>query len=246
DPAARRGAGRADAAARSATLALAAAWSVASDSGAPLAGALRGFAAALRDIAQTRRQVRVALAGPRATARVVLALPAVGVLLGVALGFDTIGVLLRTPAGWLCLAVGAALLVTARAWMRALLRRAEVTDATPGLRCDLVAIAVAGGGALDAALRRVDAAMARFGLGGGSQTVEQVLALAARAGAPAAELLRAEAEQLRREAAAEAQERAEALGVSLMLPLGVCVLPAFVALGVLPMLVAVIAATVGG
>src|SRR5690606_26682209 len=65
--------------------AVAAAWLVASVSGAPLASALRSFAAALRDFAQSQRDVRVALAGPAATIRVVLFLPLVGLLLGLAL-----------------------------------------------------------------------------------------------------------------------------------------------------------------
>jgi tight adherence protein B len=62
---------------------------------------------------------------------------------------------------------------------------------------------------------------------------------------PAADLLTSEAEELRRVATARAQEDAAALGVRLMLPLGLCILPAFMVLGVLPLLVAVITSTVG-
>jgi tight adherence protein B len=76
--------------------------------------------------------------------------------------------------------------------------------------------------------------------------VEEVLELSARAGVPAAELLRAEAEERRRAARAAAQERAVTLSVRLMLPLGVCVLPAFMALGVLPLLITVVSSTVIG
>ncbi|MDM4763598.1 type II secretion system F family protein [Galbitalea sp. SE-J8] len=235
----------ADAASVSALRGLAAAWSVALDSGAPLAGALRQFAAALRGLAQTERQVRTALAGPIATARIVLVLPAIGVLFGVVLGFDTLGVLVGSPLGWACLAIGLGLLVAAWAWMRALVRRARPADATPGLRCELVAIAVSGGGALSAAVARVDAALERVGIADDASVVGDVLALSERAGVPAAELLRAEAEEARRSAGAEAERRAAALGVTLMLPLGLCVLPAFIALGVVPLLAAVISSTVG-
>lgn len=56
---------------------------------------------------------------------------------------------------------------------------------------------------------------------------------------------RGEVKERRWAARADAQERAAALSVRLMLPLGLCVLPAFMALGVLPLLIAVVSSTVG-
>jgi pilus assembly protein TadC len=64
------------------------------------------------------------------------------------------------------------------------------------------------------------------------------LGLAARAGAPGAALLRDAATELRRRRAREAQRRAAALGVRLVLPLGVCALPAFALVGVVPVVLA--------
>ena len=61
-----------------------------------------------------------------------------------------------------------------------------------------------------------------------------------------ADLLRAEAARRRRTARADGAARAAALGVRLMLPLGVCVLPAFVLLGVVPLIVSVVTGTLGG
>jgi len=75
---------------------------------------------------------------------------------------------------------------------------------------------------------------------------DAVIALAVRAGAPVADLLRAESFRLRRVARADGAARAAALGVRLMLPLGACVLPAFVLLGVVPLLVSVVSGTLGG
>ena len=63
---------------------------------------------------------------------------------------------------------------------------------------------------------------------------------------PAAELLRSEARESRRRAAAMAERRAAILAVRLMLPLGACILPAFMVLGVIPLLVAVVSSTVVG
>lgn len=224
---------------------LAAAWTVATDAGAPLAGALRDYARSLRALADATRDAEVALAGPRATARVVLVLPFVGLGFGALMGFGTLEVLFGSPIGWVLLGVGAGLILGARAWNRRLVASARVRDVTPGLGCELTAVAVSGGGSLDRARQATQAAMTRFGLTSDLASIEGVLELSERAGVPAAELLRAEAEEQRRDARAAAQAAAAALGVRLMLPLGLCVLPAFLVLGVAPLLVAVLSTTVG-
>ena len=224
---------------------LAAAWAVATAAGAPLAPSLRGYATSLRALAGAQRDARVALAAPVATARMVVALPGVGVLFGMALGFNTLATLATTPVGWACLAVGFVLIAIALRWNRRLLRAAEPTDAAPGLGCDLMAIAMSGGTSLDRARVLVEAAVERFGLPATGTSVDDVLELSRRAGVPAGELLRSEADEQRRDARADAQERAATLSVRLMLPLGLCILPAFMVLGVVPLLVTVISSTVG-
>lgn len=61
-------------------------------------------------------------------------------------------------------------------------------------------------------------------------------------GAPSAALLRAEAARLRQEKQRDLQRRAAALEVKLVLPMGLCALPAFMLLGVVPVLIALIPA----
>lgn len=58
--------------------------------------------------------------------------------------------------------------------------------------------------------------------------------------------LRAEAEVVRRERHSRALEAAARLGVRLVLPLGLCYLPAFVLVGLVPVLVSMAAATLAG
>jgi len=222
---------------------LAAIWRVAGEAGAPLAPALRGAAASLRDVEATERAARVALAGPRATARLVVAMPAVAVVFGALLGYDTIGVLLGSPIGWGCLVVGAALMLAANRWSAALVARAAVADPLPGLELDLLAVALSGGTSVTRARSIVAAAMGEVGLPSDPAPADAVIGVAAAVGAPMVELLRAEADDSRRVAASSAAERAAALETSLMVPLGVCVLPAFVVLGVVPLLVAVMSST---
>lgn len=226
---------------------LAAAWAVAAESGAPLAGSLRDLASVLRDEAQLRREVRAALAGPAASARLVTALPAIAVLFGATLGFDTVGVLFGNPIGLACLALGLGCLWCGHRWNRALAERAGRSRVDAGLELELLAIAMSSGVSIDRArgLTR-DTVLAFVPHAGDGAEVDAVLGLAARAGAPVAELLRAEAFRLRRAARSAGVERAAALGVRLMLPLGLCVLPAFVLLGVAPLMISVVTGTLGG
>ncbi|WP_035780328.1 type II secretion system F family protein [Arthrobacter sp. H14] len=70
--------------------------------------------------------------------------------------------------------------------------------------------------------------------------LEEGLGFAAATGAPSSALLSAQAQQMRRRSYREAEQRAAALGVRLVLPMGLCSLPAFVCIGVLPVLLAML------
>ena len=219
---------------------------VATEAGSPLAPALREFSSTLRSLAQSRRDAATALAGPVATARLVIVLPVVGVLFGMALGFDTVGTLVGTPPGLVCLVLGSLLLWAARSWNRRLVRKASTGDANPGLALDLLAIAVAGGASLDRARLAVTAASGRAGMDADLGEANAVLALSERAGVPAVALLHSEAKRVRRDAHGASERKAATLAVTLMMPLGLCVLPAFMLLGVAPLMIAVLSSTVGG
>lgn len=223
---------------------LAAAWIVASDAGAPLASSLHDFASSLRSLSETRRGVSEALSGPVATAKFVVVLPFVGILFGAALGFDTIGTLFHSVPGAACLILGVILLLLARSWNGHLIAGAMPRDLTPGLALDLTAIAVSGGGAIGRARSSVATALECCGIEE-SGDVDSVLDLSRRAGIPAGRLLRSEADRVRRKVRSAANRRAAALSVTLMLPLGVCILPAFLLLGVAPLMIAVLSSTVG-
>ncbi|WP_319004612.1 hypothetical protein [Arthrobacter sp. SO3] len=103
---------------------LAACFDVAEASGCPLAEVLTRFAAQLEaeDDAEAARQT--ALAGPRATVRLLTWLPFLGLGLGMLLGVDPVGVLLGTPLGVAALAAGLALTAAGRIWSARLVRAA--------------------------------------------------------------------------------------------------------------------------
>ncbi|HEX9226232.1 MAG TPA: hypothetical protein VF885_06195 [Arthrobacter sp.] len=104
---------------------LAACFDVAEASGCPLADVLTRFAAQLEaeDDAEAARQT--ALAGPRATVRLLTWLPFLGLGLGLLLGGDPVEVLLGTPWGVAALATGLALTFAGRFWSARLVRAAE-------------------------------------------------------------------------------------------------------------------------
>ncbi|WP_460772305.1 type II secretion system F family protein [Microbacterium sp. GXF7504] len=218
---------------------LTAAWAIAERSGAPLADTLRAIAAALRESDDCRDEVRIALAEPAATARLMSWLPLVAVGLGLLLGFDPLGTLLTNPVGIACGVAGVGLMVGARAWTGRLVRSARPAEGVPGLVPELLAIALTGGVSLDRARMLV----AEAGADEADGETERLLVLSREAGVPAVELLRASAALARHRARVEGRLRAATLSSRLLLPLGVCVLPAFLALGVAPMLLSVLGTT---
>jgi tight adherence protein B len=103
---------------------LAACFDIAEASGCPLADVLTRFAAQLdaEDDAEAARQT--ALAGPRATVRLLTWLPVLGLGLGMLLGVDPLATLLGTPFGLAALAAGTTLTVAGRTWSARLVRSA--------------------------------------------------------------------------------------------------------------------------
>ncbi len=214
------------------------AWEVASTVGAPLAPSLRAFGEALREEQESREDVRVALAEPAATARLVAWLPLVAVALAVALGFDVTRVL-GNPLGIAALIAGLALMLAARQWTMRLVRAAQPAPGIPGVHAELLAIALSSG----VSIARAESVVADAGGAADDRDSTAILALSSTAGAPAVELLRADAAGQRHRARIVGRLGAARLSSRLLIPLGVCTLPAFLLLGVAPMMLSVLGAT---
>ena len=241
-----------------------------------------------------------ALAGPAASARVLSWLPALGLVLGFALGANPLAVLLDPGRGLALLAGGVGADLLGRWWSGRLVRDATVagqpprarTDGTPAMRrrsraitagrrvgslvapaptarpalvpvpvvLDLLAAASESGAPVPRCLasvgaavggdRGLDLAEAGAEISWGASWAEawagrdDALAPVASALRPAWEdgsspvaAARAAARAVRRGQQTQALVAAERLGVRLLLPLTLCHLPAFVLLGIIPVLV---------
>jgi len=233
--------------------------------GAALAPVVEACAAAAREEAEAALAREVALAGPRMSARVLAWLPAAGLALATLIDTGVLRVLV-SPVGAALAAVAALLTVCGRWWMRHLVSRALTPPTATGVVLHAVRAALAAGADIPSALAAVGNAMAPEAAfaaesarlrgvalalargtpwgeawdAAGLPELERALWLAWQRGSQAAPMLLATAAgaDLRRRRAA--QVAAGELSVRLTLPLALCLLPAFVVLGIVPLLVSLI------
>lgn len=104
---------------------LAACWRTGIEAGAGLTALIDTVEARLRAAEAHRQDVAAQLAGPRATVRLLAALPALGLLMGTALGMSPLTFLLSGPAGLACLLTGVTLNACGLWWTHHLVQRAE-------------------------------------------------------------------------------------------------------------------------
>jgi tight adherence protein B len=105
---------------------------LARDVGAPLASVLDEVSGALVAEAEARAEREASLAGPRATARVLMWLPLLGALLGWVLGADPLSTALDGGAGTAAVCLGLLLLAAGWAWTGRLVAAARTAgEAAP-------------------------------------------------------------------------------------------------------------------
>ena len=103
---------------------LAGAWELSQRHGIPLADLLAGAQADIRWRVRFGNTVRAQLAGPRATATVLTAMPLLGLGLGQLIGADPVAVLRGSVLGQALLVLGVVLASSGRAWTEQILRAA--------------------------------------------------------------------------------------------------------------------------
>ena len=229
--------------------------------GAPLADVLDAIGDAIDDAQDVEEARRVASAGPLMSARVLAGLPLVGVTAALALGASPWGFYTSGTPGVVCASLGVLAWVAGVASCRRILARCRNADAGGGdtdaaLACDLIASALACGASIPRALDALADACAQEPLAWTASSLrlgatwEQAWEEAPAWADPLRDALEASwtagtapegmlarcASWERRARLVDAKTRAEELSVRLVGPLGAFFLPAFLLLGIAPLL----------
>lgn len=197
-------------------------------SGAPLVPTAKALALYQETLGEFEREVTQAQAVPIATRKLMLWLPVFGVGLGELMGFGSVRAI-GTTAGLLGFLVAIALTYTGASITRGMLDRSRGNSGVPGAQWFRLQILLSAGMPLTAALRE----------SGFESEPQEIIELALQSGASLGVMISAQQRSEMANYAAKRISRAKALAVSLLIPLGLTTLPAFLIFTVLPMLIGI-------
>ena len=213
-------------------------WEVAAESGGHLALALDRLTEVFRAQQRQFAELGIAFASPKATANLILLLPLLAVVFSELLGLSAIGASLGSVLGVISIGLGLILLIVARISSLRMLEKARPREADPGAFLDAVVIGLSAGLSPKAA-----ASLAR------AKSKEQFLQdvppdqltifwdavkVSEQSGIALVGLLMARADTLRHRLWSNHRSSLAKLSISLLIPLGLAALPAFVFLAVVP------------
>ena len=202
---------------------------IAKQAGGPISMALDRMSAVLIVREQTKTELELAVAGPKASSRLVMSLPLL-VFLGAGIsGIPIFRTLVSVPLVWLSIALGGIFFWWGSRWIGKLLKGAEPRYSDPGLVFDGVSIAIQAGLPLTSAAELA-----------GLQNQSNLVELGSSSGMALAELLKERANQLRQDQFNEDRLLIQKTGVRVLWPLGLTVLPAFVLFAIVPVAAALI------
>lgn len=219
-------------------------WGLASQIGGPITLALERLAEVFDRQQKNMSEIRLAFAGPQATSKLVSWLPVGALVLGQLVGMNPLGAIFGSIAGLVSVLLGTGLLVLGQRWSKKLLERANSKSLDPGAFIDAVLIGLQAGLPLrksqalaEAHFRNIfDAEVATFDL----SILKTAAELSRDSGASLTKILAAEADRLREQERYQISERIARLGVRLMIPLGVAVLPAFILIAIIPIAISLL------
>lgn len=191
--------------------------------GGQLASTLDRFATVLLTREQNRTELKLAVAGPKASSRLVMSLPIL-VFIGSGIAGIPIFEVLRSPSiVWLSLLLGVLLFWLGTRWTNRLLQQAEPRNEDPGITLELLAIAVKAGLPLRSAAETV-----------GVTDTSELQELATGSGIALYDLIIERANSLRLDQFNRDRMQIQKTSVSVLWPLGLTVLPAFVLIAIIP------------
>ena len=207
---------------------------IARETGAPRTRILRVVADALDANIELEREAAIAATSARHSAFVLTALPAFTLIVTELFGMHALGFLLGGPIGWLCLAVGIGASFGGWMWMDRLRRRIAAPSPATGILGDVVAEILSVTGIRADVENSLRASGERWGVGSEWTSIVDIRATARETGIPVSGLIRAESHERRRLTRFTVREAIERLPGQMLIPLGVCLFPAFVVLTVVP------------
>jgi tight adherence protein B len=219
-------------------------WGLAFQIGGPITLALERLAEVFDRQQKNLSEIQLAFAGPQATARLVSWLPLAALALAQLVGMNPLGAITGSIAGLVSVLLGAGLLAVGQRWSKRLLEKADSKSLDPGAFIDAVLIGLQAG----LPLRKSEAAaQEHFKVVFQQEVTEKDIAviksvaeLARDSGAALTKILAAEADQLREQERYEISEKIARLGIRLMIPLGVAVLPAFILIAIVPIAISLL------
>lgn len=223
-------------------------WDLATETGAAPAAFLSQLGQTFSSISVALGRAELHAVGPRATLHLVIWLPVLSLGAAQLAGVPALSFLVTNSLGWILLVTGCALLFGARSWLNRLVRQAQHFSWARGCAPELLAMVLRSGLAPDRA-HELLSSIPRTGyrdeadLSADAASCVTALAQADEWGIPAAALLDLRAQQMREEQFRQWDEAGRILSVRVMVPLGVCVLPAFILLAVVPAVLSLVSST---
>jgi tight adherence protein B len=197
-------------------------------SGAPLAPTAKALALYQETLRDFEREVNQAQAVPIATRKLMLWLPVFGIGLGELLGFGSLAAI-GTTAGLIGFLLAIALTYAGASITNRMLERSRANAGVPGAQWIRLQILLSAGMPLAAALKE----------SGFESERNDLIELALESGAGLGVMISAQQRAEIANFSATRISAAKALAVSLLIPLGLTTLPAFLIFTVLPMLIGI-------
>jgi len=215
--------------------------SVAKESGSSVANEIDAVAKLVRARDRFTQRIQVAHANPKSTSRLVIWLPLLTLAMAQLVGWDVIGTLSERPIVFVSFLSGLCLLLTSKLVTSRMLKRVQPQETISGFYLLGVALATSGGANLFKAQELVSKTYIEyFGQEPPAPELlelDQIEQLVSKTGARVSELLLRQSQSMQDAENLKTEIKIEKLGVRLMLPLGLGVLPAFVLLAIVPLMV---------
>lgn len=224
-------------------------WQLATKLGGPVVIALGRVADVFDRQQRNLSEVELAFAGPQSTSRLVTWLPVVALFLAQLVGMNPARAIFTSPVGLISVCLGAGLLVVGHKWSKRMLAKALPAARDPGLFIDCVLIGLQAGlplqQARDQATREfskvfADSSHTEEGNQGNERALNDAAELSRKSGASLTQILLATSDRFRDELRFEISNRIARLGIRLMIPLGVAVLPAFILISIVPIAISLL------